>query len=105
MHKNKCDTATAATGGTSCGGMGLAKFKGVKVHFYQHNIGDFNNATRHLSRLERSIYRDLLEHYYSTEKPLIADVERLARLCLVDENDRGAMRDVLNEYFLLQEDG
>ena len=29
------------------------------MNFYQHHIGDFNNATRHLTRLERSIYRDL----------------------------------------------
>ena len=33
--------------------------EGKRMNFYQHHIGDFNNATRHLTRLERSIYRDL----------------------------------------------
>lgn len=75
------------------------------MNFYQHHIGDFNNATRHLTRLERSIYRDLLEHYYDTEKPLTTDFDRLARRCLVDEADRGTMRDVLNEFFILTDDG
>lgn len=75
------------------------------MNFYQHHIGDFNNATRHLSRIERSIYRDLLELYYDTEKPLTTDFDRLARRCLVDDCDRGAMREVLNEFFTLEDDG
>lgn len=75
------------------------------MNFYQHHIGDFNNATRHLTRIERSIYRDLLELYYDTEKPLTSDFDRLARRCLVDDNDRAAMRDVLNEFFILSDDG
>ena len=75
------------------------------MNFYQHHIGDFNNATRHLSRIERSIYRDLLEIYYDTESPLTSDFDRLARRCIVDDCDRAAMRDVLNEFFVLQDDG
>ncbi|MCY3212700.1 DUF1376 domain-containing protein, partial [Acinetobacter baumannii] len=27
------------------------------MNYYQHHIGDFNNATRHLSLIERAIYR------------------------------------------------
>lgn len=75
------------------------------MNFYSHHIGDFNNATRHLSRLERSIYRDLLELYYDTEKPLTTDFDKLARRCLVADDERGAMRDVLNEFFELTDDG
>lgn len=75
------------------------------MNFYQHHIGDFNNATRHLSRIERSIYRDLLELYYDTENPLTSDFDRLARRCIIDDNDRAAMRDVLNEFFTLEDDG
>lgn len=75
------------------------------MNYYQHHIGDFNNATRHLTRTERSIYRDLLELYYDTELPLPTDFERLARRCLVDDCDKGAMREVLNEFFELLDDG
>jgi len=75
------------------------------MNFYQHHIGDFNNATRHLSRIERSIYRDLLELYYDTEKPLTSDFDKLARRCIVDDCDRAAMREVLNEFFTLEDDG
>ena len=39
------------------------------MNYYQHHIGDFNNATRHLSLVERAIYRDLLDMYYDTEQP------------------------------------
>jgi uncharacterized protein YdaU (DUF1376 family) len=78
---------------------------GRLMNFYQHHIGDFNNATRHLSRIERSIYRDLLELYYDSEKPLTSDFDRLARRCIVDDNDCSAMLDVLNEFFVLMEDG
>ena len=75
------------------------------MNYYQHHIGDFNNATRHLSRLERSIYRDLLDLYYDLEKPLQLDFEKLARRIMVEDGDRATMRDVLNEFFVLQDDG
>lgn len=78
---------------------------GTNVHFYQHNIGDFNNATRHLTRIERSIYRDMLELYYDTEQPLPKDIERIARRCLVEADHFNEMLDVLNEFFELREDG
>lgn len=75
------------------------------MNYYQHHIGDFNNATRHLSRTERSIYRDLIDLYYDSEKPLTADIEKLARKILVEDGDRGALREVLNEFFVPMEDG
>ena len=75
------------------------------MNYYQHHIGDFNNATRHLSRLERSIYRDLLDLYSDLEKPLQLDFDKLARRIMVEDGERGAMRDVLNEFFVLQDDG
>jgi uncharacterized protein YdaU (DUF1376 family) len=75
------------------------------VNYYQHHIGDFNNATRHLNRVERSIYSDLLDLYYDTEKPLTADFDKLARRILVEDNERGALREVLNEFFVVGEDG
>jgi uncharacterized protein YdaU (DUF1376 family) len=75
------------------------------VNHYPHHIGDFNNATRHLSRVERSIYRDLLDHYYDTEKPLRDDEEWLMRRILCDAEDALSFRMVLSEFFVLEADG
>lgn len=71
------------------------------MNHYPHHIGDFNAATRHLTRVERSLYRDLMELYYDTESPLPAtDFDRLARRVLADsDEEKAALRDVLNEFF------
>ena len=71
------------------------------MHYYPHHIADFNNATRHLGRLERSIYRDCIEMYYDNEGPLDGtDLERLQRrlLCHSDA-EKSALDFVLNEFF------
>jgi uncharacterized protein YdaU (DUF1376 family) len=79
---------------------------GPSMNFYQHHIGDFNNATRHLTRVERALYRDLIELYYDTEKPLITDFEALARRILArDEQEKAALKVVLDEFFTLEFDG
>jgi len=75
------------------------------MHYYQFNIADFNNATRHLTRLERSIYRDLIDLYYDTEKPLDLDLARLGRRIVVDEQDLASVEQVLNEFFTKSEHG
>jgi len=70
------------------------------MHYYPHHIGDFNAATRHLNRLERSIYRDLIELYYETEAPIGLDLDRVCRRILAtSDEERSAARDVLTEYF------
>jgi uncharacterized protein YdaU (DUF1376 family) len=71
---------------------------------YPHHIGDFNNATRHLDRLERSIYRDLIELYYETEAPLMLDVEVLSRRIVANERSTDVQR-LLNEFFIQTQDG
>ena len=75
------------------------------MNYYQHHIGDFNNATRHLSLIERAIYRDLLDMYYDTEQPLDAsNLDRLARRvqCSTDEQVK-ALQYVLDEFFTLND--
>ena len=76
------------------------------MNHYPHHIGDFNAATRHTSRLERSIYRDLIEYYYDTESPVpVADLEKVARKIMVrTEEERQAMELVLSEFFTLEGD-
>ena len=76
------------------------------MNYYSHHIGDFNSATRHLTLLERGVYRDLLDLYYDTERPLSTDLEVLARrICARSEQERAALRIVLDEFFQLGEDG
>lgn len=77
------------------------------MNHYPHHIGDFNTATRHLSRLERGLYRDMLDMYYDAESALDgSDIGRLARrlLCRTDE-EVSALQFLLEEFFELQEDG
>jgi uncharacterized protein YdaU (DUF1376 family) len=76
------------------------------MHFYQKNIGDFNNATRHLTRVERSLFSDAIELYYDTEKPLTNDINRLERLLLAhSEEEKVALKSVLDEFFTITDDG
>jgi uncharacterized protein YdaU (DUF1376 family) len=73
---------------------------------YPHHIGDFNNATRHLTRTERSIYSDMIDMYYDTESPLTLDVHVLKRKLLARTKDELAAVDVvLAEFFTKTESG
>ena len=76
------------------------------MNHYPHHIGDFNNATRHLTRVERSLYRDLIDLYYDTEHPLNSDITKIARRVLATTNEeREALVLVLEEFFVIQDDG
>ena len=70
------------------------------MNFYRHHIGDFDRATRHLSRIERSVYRDLLEVYYDTEQRLVLDLPALCRKIIARTNEEiVAVEQTLNEFF------
>ena len=76
------------------------------MNFYKKHIGDFNNATRHLTRVERSLYSDAIELYYDTESVLTSDIKKLERLLLAQsDEEKSALKTVLDEYFVLNEDG
>jgi uncharacterized protein YdaU (DUF1376 family) len=76
------------------------------MNYYQHHIGDFNSATMCLTRVERALYRDLIELYYDKEKPLISDLRLLKKLMrVVTKEEEEALNMVLELYFRLEEDG
>lgn len=76
------------------------------MNYYPHHIGDFNSATRHLTRIERSVYRDLIELYYDTEAPLSQDIDKLCRLLIARSDDeQNAVVQVLHEFFVESEQG
>ncbi len=67
---------------------------------YPHHIGDFDKATRHLTRIERSVYRDLIDLYYDTEQRLTLDQAALCRRIIARSNEEStAVQQVLNEFF------
>ena len=72
------------------------------MNHYPHHIGDFNNATRHLTFVERALYRELLDLYYDTEKPLNSDTEKLARRVLANTPELRAVLDVVLEEFFVR---
>lgn len=72
-----------------------------RVHSYYHHIKDFNNSTRHLTRIERSIYLDAIHLYYDIEQPLPTDdIPRLERKLLCNTDDeKKALSYILREFF------
>lgn len=76
------------------------------MHYYQFNIADYRKDTMHLSRLEHSIYRDLIDWCYLDESCIPLDttvVMRKLRLCSTD--DERALKNVLTDFFERTEDG
>lgn len=68
---------------------------------YPHHMGDFDRATRHLTRLERSVYRDLIEMYYDTEQPLPLDQAIICRKIIARSDEEStAVEQTLNEFFI-----
>lgn len=76
--------------------------KGKKMYFYKHHIGDYRRDTSHLTLLEHGIYRQLLDLYYMTEKPLDANALRL--ICARTTIEIEATKQVLSEFFLKEGD-
>ncbi|UPU47782.1 YdaU family protein [Xanthomonas translucens] len=76
------------------------------MNYYEHHLGDYAQATAHLSFVEDAAYSRLLRKYYAEEKPLPADLRAVQRLvgARTDE-EREAVQVVLEEFFLLEEDG
>jgi uncharacterized protein YdaU (DUF1376 family) len=76
------------------------------MNYYPHHIGDFDRATRHLTRIERSVYRDLIELYYDIEKPLALDTSALCRKIIARSAEEvSAVEQVLGEFFTKDDGG
>lgn len=76
------------------------------MHYYSHNVGDYRRDTSHLSMLEHGAYRQLMDTYYLTEKPLSlvhADLMRTHSARSADEVQ--AMENVLKDFFTRTDEG
>jgi uncharacterized protein YdaU (DUF1376 family) len=76
------------------------------MNFYKHHIGDYAQATSHLSFVEDAAYSRMIRKYYAEEKPLPADIRAVQRLVGArTKEEKQAVEDILNEFFELQDDG
>lgn len=70
------------------------------MNYYPHHIGDFRSGTVNMTRVERWIYRDLLDVYYDTEKPLPLDLDAVCYAVGVSaEEERRAVANLLRFKF------
>jgi uncharacterized protein YdaU (DUF1376 family) len=76
------------------------------MNYYEHHIGDYAEATAHLSFVEDAAYSRCIRKYYAIEGPLPADTKAVQRLVGARSKDeRSAVDAVLREFFTLQDDG
>lgn len=76
------------------------------MHYYKFNIGDFDKSTRHLSIIERGLFRDILDLYVKDEKPVTDNLKKLERLlCVKSKAEKEALQNILDDFFVLTDDG
>jgi len=76
------------------------------MHYYQFYIADYRKDTSHLSRLEHSIYRDLIDWYYLDESPISKDMAFISRrLKLSTKSEIEAFHNVIQDFFTEDGDG
>ena len=76
------------------------------MHKYMHHIGDFMRDTNYLTSLEECFYRRAIDFYYLNEKPLPKETQVvMKRLRAITQEERDALTLVLNDFFILEDDG
>lgn len=72
------------------------------MNYFRFHLGDYGNATAHLSWLEDTAYMRLLRVYYTTEQPLPGDLKKIYRMVRADTGPtQAAVRAVLDEFFVV----
>lgn len=76
------------------------------MNYFEHHIGDYDQATAHLTACEDGIYSRLIRWYMASEAPLPADTKLIQRKVRAhSREERAAVDQVLGEFFELREDG
>lgn len=70
------------------------------MNYFDLYIGDYQLKTAHLTLAEHGAYFLLLQHFYSTEKPLPSDHRVLYRLVRAEsKSERDAVDSVLSQFW------
>lgn len=72
------------------------------MFYFKFHIGDYRQATMHLTNEEDLAYRRLLEMYYDSEGPIPTDIPWVSRRLRLDSQ---SVESVLNDFFTLTENG
>jgi hypothetical protein len=76
------------------------------MNYYEHHLGDYAQATAHLSFVEDAAYSRLIRKYYAQEKPLPVDLAATQRLVGArTKEEKEAVETVLAEFFELRDTG
>lgn len=76
------------------------------MNYYSFHIGDFRAGTVNMTRQARWIYRDMLDVYYDTERPLSLDFDRLCDdIGVMDDAERAIVQRLLRFKFIETENG
>lgn len=76
------------------------------MNYYEHHIGDYDEATAHLTACEDGIYSRMIRKYMATEKALPSDLKTLQRLVRArSKEEKEAVETILEEFFEQREDG
>lgn len=72
------------------------------MNYYEHHIGDYDEATSHLTACEDGIYSRLIRKYMAKEEALPNDLPALQRLVRArTREEKKAVATVLSEFFIL----
>ncbi|VVE79366.1 YdaU family protein [Pandoraea sputorum] len=76
------------------------------MNYYSHHIGDFRSGTVNMKRVERWIYRDLLDVCYDTERPLPLDLDKVCYdIGVTADEERQMVANLLRFKFTKTVDG
>lgn len=76
------------------------------MNYYEHHIGDYDQATAHLTACEDGIYSRLIRWYMASESPLPADVKLIQRRVRAHtREEKNAVVAILEEFFEITDDG
>ncbi|WP_019672542.1 DUF1376 domain-containing protein [Psychrobacter lutiphocae] len=72
------------------------------MHYIMHNFGDWEIETKHMTRVQKSVYLDMRTNYLKGGKPFTSDIELLEhRLSCRSDDDKQALELILKDKFKL----
>jgi uncharacterized protein YdaU (DUF1376 family) len=75
------------------------------MHYYPFHIADYRKDAGHLTLEEHGIYRQLLDDYYLSEKPVCLDKRKIMRKLRMTPDQAWALDAVLGDFFVESEKG